>query len=261
VHAEHFFKKPYEKILQGHKRDEDWVDHPTKGIRQNTKRIVHGANFLMQGFTLYMTMGHEAVVESAKAYGHADAGTWTRPQLVDFCGFMLKQYHALYPHLHEWQESNPKEIARHGNLATCAYGRTRLFFGNMLEDNAIQRELASFYGQGGTAGNINRSLRSIYYETDLEQRGLLLITQTHDSILTLQKEEKLHELSKEVLTIMQEPVTIHGRTFSVPVEGKVGYSWGKKCMVTYKPTTTLDEVKAHEAKWASQYQDIAAAAE
>lgn len=253
VHAEHFFKIAYEKLLQGHIEHADWVDHSTKGVRQNTKRIVHGANFLMQGFTLYMTMGHEACVEAAKMYGFENAGTWTRNKLVEFCEFMLVKYFELYPTLAEWQEEEPKRVAANGNLATTAFGRSRLFFGNVREDNATQRKLASFYGQGGTAGNINRSLRRIYFETSLEKDGLLLHTQTHDSILTQIREDKMHENIEKVLTIMEEPVTIKGREFSVPVECNVGYSWGKKCMLTYDKDLTIEKLREHESKWAKKY--------
>lgn len=249
VHAEHFFKIAYEKILLGHKKNEDWVDHSTKGVRQNTKRIVHGANFLMQGFTLYMTMGHEAVVESAKAYGYENAGIWSMRELIRFCDFMLSKYHELYPELATWQEENPKQVAKNGNLSTSPFGRTRLFFGNMLEDNGVQRELASFCGQGGTAGNINRSLRTIYYASGLEQEGLLLITQTHDSILCMIPEDRLHYFVPKVKEIMEEPVTIHRRDISIPVDVVVGYSWGKKCMLPYKPDLTIDECKRFEVQW------------
>jgi len=255
VHAEHFFKRAYDDIYQGHLIKSEWVEDPIKGVRQITKRVVHGANYQMAATTLYQTMGHEAVVAAAKALGFADAHSWFASQLIKFCGTMLLAYLQLYKRLPLWFEESVQDAIKSGNTATCAFGRTRLFFGNMASDSAIQRKLSAYFGQGGTAGNINRTLNTVYYDTDLEQRGLMLLTQTHDSITGQVKEEKMTPLLKEFLTIMEQPATIKGRTFTVPVEAEVGYSWGKG-MLGFNDNVTINQLKLAEAKWQEKHYGV-----
>lgn len=253
VHAEFFFKKPYETIIKGHAENADWVDHPTKGVRMNTKRIVHGSNYRMAGFTLYVTMGHEAVVATAIQLGYKDAYTWNRNKLVALCDRMLIAYYKLYPKLPTWFENSVREAVKNGNRATCAFGRTRIFFGDLANDPAIQRELSAYFGQGGTAGNINDTLISAYWESDIEALGFMLLMQTHDSILGQMPENKLW-LGEKFLTIMEKSCTIKGREFTVPVEATIGYSWGKKGMIKYRPDITMIELQVPEVKLHKEYQ-------
>jgi len=245
VHAEFFFKKPYADVVEGHRTGEDWVDHPTKGVRMNTKRVVHGSNFRMAGFTLFVTMGHEAVVATAAQLGFHDAHTWSQKQLVNLCATLLVSYHKLYPKLSSWFETSVREAVKNGNRATCAFGRSRIFFGNLANDEAIQRELSAYFGQGGTAGNINDTLIKCYFESNLEEQGLILLMQTHDSIMSLIPEDKLW-LGKEFLTIMEKECIVKGRKFVIPVDASIGYSWGKKGMMAWREDITLAEIKAHE---------------
>lgn len=246
VHAEFFFNQPYEKVLAAHERGDPWADDPIEGIRQNTKRIGHGANYWMKGFTLYMKMGHEAVVATAKALGYKDAHLWERGKLVELCEVLIKKYtHKLYRKLPEWFEDSAKACKANKNLATCAFGRTRLFFGDIESDEGIKRELAAYYGQGGTAGNINRTLHELYYRSEYFEKGGLLIFQTHDSIAGQVPEDKI-ELIDIVLTIMEQPCTIKGRTFVVPAECKIGLTWGKGLMTKYQDFTSLEDLIAKD---------------
>lgn len=247
VHAAHFFKEEYQRILDAHKIEADWTDHPNKGIRQNTKRITHGASYQMAAFTLFITMGREAAVETCKSLGYKNVSEWTDNQIVQVLERLLNSYFARYPGLTQWQKSSVEDCARNGNLADNGFGRTRLFFGNLRSDNKVQRELSSYYGQGGTAGNINRTLDEVYWNTDLEERGLMLLMQDHDSIIFQTPKDKMY-LGEELLTIMKEPVTINGHEFSVPVDAKVGLSWGK-AMISYRKDITYDEIKKADNIW------------
>jgi hypothetical protein len=69
VNGELFFGMPYDDIVAGKKANDPRIVHPIYGIRQLAKRIVHGTNFQMAGMTLYVTMGREAVVETARLLG------------------------------------------------------------------------------------------------------------------------------------------------------------------------------------------------
>src|SRR3546814_5394435 len=66
IHGELFFARPYDWIVAGKKAGDPDVVHPTRGVRQLVKRVVHGSNFMMAAMTLYLTMGRDAVVVAAK---------------------------------------------------------------------------------------------------------------------------------------------------------------------------------------------------
>src|SRR3546814_5016179 len=44
-HEELFFARPYDWIVAGKKAGDPDVVHPTRGVRQLVKRVVHGSNF------------------------------------------------------------------------------------------------------------------------------------------------------------------------------------------------------------------------
>lgn len=280
IHCEFFFGHTYDSIVAAHKKGEDWVDHPLTGVRQLTKKIVHGANYQMQGETFYIQNGHETVVAMAEAvnacYVRAKItggatkvmllmkdkaaewtgtkrlpSTWTKQELVKFADVMLARYHELYPGLRPWFARIAEEAIANGNRVTTAFGRTHLFFGDIADDKAIQRAICAEYGQGGTAGNINRSLLRLYYATDLQKQGVRFVTQTHDSILLAIPRDKL-QLVKQVIEVMEQPVTIKGRTFIVRTDAEVGLSWGKG-MMAYNDNLTYEEIAAHERKYAKKF--------
>lgn len=245
--AEFIFQKPYEKIYQGHLNDEDWVEHPTEGVRQNTKRIRHGANYRMAGFTLYVLMGHEAAVATARAMGHKAAHTWERKQLINFCGQLIAKYYQRYNRIPGWFKQTVKEAIANGNRASTFNGLTRFFFGDIQKDDAIQRELSAFFGQGGTGANIRRANLSAFYESDLEKEGARLCLQVHDSNLWQIPFERF-DLCRKILTIMAEPCTIKGRSFVIPTDAKCGLSWGRG-MMKWTEDVTMNDIILNEGKW------------
>lgn len=256
VHVEFFFKRAYEEVYQGYKDKAFWVVDSLTGVRQNTKRIVHGSNFQMAGFTLYITMGHDAVMATATMLGHKNPHSWAPDIIYKFCQSLLDSYHILYPRLRPWFKESLDDAIEAGNRVTCAFGRTRLFFGDMAANAAIQRELSAYYGQGGTSGAINRTLLDYYYGIDLEEQGIMFLTQTHDSILWQVPLDKV-DIARKLLTLMDQPCTIKGRTFTVPSEAKCGFSWGDRCMISYNPawsdTELIAKMQAHEVEWNKQY--------
>ena len=271
-HAEFFFKRDYEELYNAHKNHEDWVSHNVTGIRSITKRVVYGANYLMAGLTLLLTMGRESVRAAAKFLGVPDVEKLNDKQLAKICDAFLVAYFRMYPRLKEWlfNEAIPKAIAA-GNRATCAFGRTRIFFGS-LNDSKTQREFAAFFGQGGTAGNINKALDNIYYgmeeseialRTDradqqrvlrnLERAGVQLLFQVHDSIIGQIPINKL-ELIPAIRIAMENTVTINGRSFVVPTEAQVGLGWGKRLM-DWHEGITIEEIEQHDKQWWEKFND------
>lgn len=261
LHAEKFFGIPYDEVFKGHLEEADWCEDPIEGVRQNTKRITHGASYRMGGYTLYQLMGFEAVIATARKMGYNNAHLWPQKQLVSFCDALLGTFFKMYGRLPDWFNDIAISAVQQGNKATCYGGYTRFFFGDILDDQAVQRELSAFYGQGGTGGNVNRTLRTLFYNSDLRDLGVKFHLQVHDDLLFgIPFDSQYHDICKYILTVMQEPVTIHGRTFSVPTDAKCGLSWGK-AMLNYNDTVRIEDMISFEHRWVrDKYNDFAEAA-
>lgn len=250
IHAEHFFKIPYDKLFEAKKNHEEWCTHKVTGVRSVTKRAVYGANYLMAGYTLFVTMGLDAVTAAAKHLGYEDAGSWNYKQLTYLCTKLIEEYFNLYSVLPAWLEEEISKAVSNSNLVSCYGGLTRLFFKDLRSDNAGQRQLASFFGQGGTAGNINAFLSDFYYNTG-DSSDIMFLFQVHDSIVGQVKKEKL-ELLIQLKNQMERTCEIHGRKFVVPVEGQVGFGWGKR-MIDWREDMTLELIENHEQEWGEKW--------
>lgn len=249
LHAAHFFRPlTYEQIYEGYKAGDPFFADDQTGVRAVTKRIVHGKNYNMAGFTLYMTMGRAAAVAAAKAKGFSDAAQWPESRIVNFCQSLLNDYDLMYPGLARWKTKILLDGKKNGNRIQITYGRTRQFFGDLASDGAAQREAIAYYGQGGTAGNINRTMLALYNQPKYPMSLWHMLTQTHDSLLFQIRETHFHEIAQWILSVMEQPVTINGREMVVKADGKCGYAWGRG-LIKYKPTVTLAEMR-------TVYEDI-----
>jgi hypothetical protein len=256
VHGELFFKKAYAEIVAGKKAGDPLIVHPIFGIRQLSKRIVHGTNFQMAAITLYMTMGRDAVVAAMTLIGHKNAEDWTLDQLVNGCQQLMNAYRRKYPRLtpKEWYKEIADALRTKGTL-TNAFGITRRFMGDP-NDSGTQREATGFIGQSDTAGNMNRSMYEIdhgyippYFrdgenpdrhdtprKMDLDSHGFRFLLQTHDSFTCqLQLDHpRFEEAVHNVLHVMERPVIINGHTVRVRTEAGFGPRWDKH-MIEYNP--------------------------
>ena len=138
-----------------------------------------------------------------------------------------------------WKKKLVEKVANEHNLITNAFGMTHRFFSNPKTDNATARQLSAFKGQSGTAGNINRSLNKLFFSNEFRGRGGELIMQCHDSIIGQVPVTDL-SLIDYVCDIMEEPITIGERAFSVPTEADIGFIWGKKA-VSYRGLETRSQ--------------------
>jgi hypothetical protein len=250
VNGELFFGMPYDQIVAGKKANDPLIVHPTNGIRQISKRIVHGSNFQMAAMTLYVSqMGRDATVETARILGYKDAHTWTQEQLIALCGRLMGFYRKKYKRLNtkEWYAEILTELKTKGSI-TNAYGITRNFLGSP-DDNGTQREATSFYGQSGTAGNMNRVMYEIdhgyipeYFRDgpnpdarekplrmDWASHGFAFHLQVHDNFVSQldTRHPRWKEAAANLLTVMNRPVTIHGRSVRIRAEAEIGTHWGK----------------------------------
>jgi DNA polymerase I-like protein with 3'-5' exonuclease and polymerase domains len=252
LHASWFFKETYEAIMEGVKNNIEVYAHPVTGKRQIAKRIGHGKNYDMMGIRLYLLMGRQATIAAALAMGYENPYAWSDNQFGQFCQGLLDDYDKMYPQKAAWGKRMCAEGAKNGNLITCAFDRTRLFFGSLTDGGATQREALAYIGQGGTAGNVNRCLLRLYYDYANDNDECVFLTQTHDSMLFQIKIDRLHYWAENILTLMRQPITINDWTFTVPVAAKAGFSW-RRGLTKYSPQTTLDALWDHEMKTIERY--------
>jgi hypothetical protein len=248
VHGELFFKVPYDKIIEGKKRKDPAIIHPIRGIRQISKRVVHGTNFQMAAMTLYTTMGRDTVVAAAEILGFKDANSWPQERLVSLCASLMAAYRKKYKRLNrkEWYGEIEKQLKVSGLLAN-AFGITRRFLGDP-NDNGTQREATAFIGQSDTAGNMNRTMYEIDFgyvpktfrdgpnpdanavplKMDYWSHGFRFMLQVHDSFLVQldTRNPRWKEAAHNLLHVMERPVVINGHVVRVKTEPEFGVRWG-----------------------------------
>lgn len=246
-HASVFFKKNYEDIIRSKKNHEDWVVHPITGVRQISKKVAHGRNFRMGAEMLYNLAGRDMIVATAKFMGYTNAEGMSDKELIGICSLLGDLYdhpkRGMYKCIRPWQEETTEELRKNGGLFTNCHGITRKFLGDP-NDHSVQRELSSQYGQSGTSGNINRALRTLYYNDIINGKTIIFILQVHDSLKFLIHKSELHVIPK-IKEVMEKEIIIKGRNFFVPVNIEVGLTDGKK-MLPWRPEITYTEIVAHE---------------
>lgn len=247
----------YEQVLAGKRAKDPRVIHPITGIRQITKKLSHGCNYLMAALTLLMTAGREAIVAAAKEVGYADAGLWIQLALVDFCESRENLYRNHYTRFARsgdgsWYSELRKELEKTGGFTT-AFGYFQRFLGDSSDDKVL-RAVAASAGQANTAGRINAVVEELEFgiikpffrdaenpsygveplRVNERDFGLSLRLQSHDS-LTWNVDTRnpgWKEGVERVLKVMNRPTIIKNKLtgqleeFSVGTEVEVGYSWG-----------------------------------
>lgn len=251
VHGEHFFKIDYATFLREYKNKNPKFSGKVLGLRQISKKITHAAGYYMGGYTLYVQMRRPATVQAAKALGYDKAHLWDESTLIQFCDSLLESFYQLYPGVRKRIKEKIYESIGNTTLLTNAFGYTRRFFGDISRPNSaaaekVIRDAASFYGQGGTAGNINNTLKLWYWQYPEEIDRLMMLLQVHDSLIGQVRFDSLHCL-KDHLTFMEQPITIENRTFVVPTETQIGLRWGNS-MLEYEDGMTVQEIVKQTGK-------------
>lgn len=249
-HASVFFAKPYEAIYAGYKAKEPWVVHAITGVRQQSKKIAHGKNFRMGAAMMYNLMGRDPAIATAQSMGYSLAARMSDKELIGVVQQLGDKYdhpkHGMYRRIRAWQDETVVELKANKGLVTNAFGMTRKFLGDP-DDHGTQRELSAFYGQSGTSGNTNRSLREVFYRAIDDGKSCLFLLQVHDSLRFLIHRSVFREKIQQIKDIMEKSVTINNRTFRVPVNVECGLTGGKK-MLAWTPEVTYLDIIEFERK-------------
>lgn len=230
-----FFGIPYEKV--------------SKEFRNAVlKKIVHGTNYMMGAATFIENAGVANLLLGASVLGvkvslssKPEIGTVT---LKDFATSLLEAYHTAFSRVRPWYSEVKSEI-RQTNLLKSPSGHTRYFFGNIDKKYQIFSSAIAHGPQHLTGAVLNQGFWKIWKLQKQYPTQIRMKAQIHDSSLkqiyinyednsenTENKENKDNPFIQFTLECMNNPITIHRRTLVIPVDYKLGNSWGN--MIEYK---------------------------
>lgn len=220
-----FFSIPYEQV--------------TKDFRNKIlKKIVHGTNYMMGAATFIENAGTENLIAGASHLnktivmnkkGKLEEGEIT---LKDFATQLLESYHNPFPRVREWYQEIALEIKTTHRL-TSPLGYTRFFFGDITKNHNMLRGAVAHAPQNLSVAILNIGLLKVWSLVKKERNNVRFKAQIHDSIFIQIKNEELDRLLPIILHMMDNAVEIHGRSLRIPVDYKIGHSWGD--MIEIKP--------------------------
>jgi DNA polymerase-1 len=179
--------------------------------RELFKRVCHASNYGM-GPIKFITVLRLAGINIEDLPIRGVYGAKKRAEYV------LNSYHTAYPAIRRWQHLI-WEYVRPRRYIVDALGRRRTFLGRM--DEHLGRVACSTRPQSTIVGVTNIGL------TRLHGEGVDACAQVHDSILAECWEPDMHTTARAVRDAMTVPLTLNGRTFTIPVDLQAGYSWGE----------------------------------
>jgi len=262
----------YDSIVAGKRAKDPRVIHPITGVRQITKKLVHGGHYLMAGATLLASAGREAIVAAAQEEGYADAGLWSQERLVQYCEHLDSRFRNHYPRFQReqtgagsWYYDLRREVVKTGGFRTWNNYFQR-FLASPKDDSTL-RAVAATAGQAGTAGRINMVLDELIHgyiprrfrdaenpHADAKPRrisevenGITPRLQVHDSIILHinYRHPKWQDGLAGVFESFSRPCVIRDEHFNVGWEADVGVYWADKAGVEVR---TVEDVESEIKK-------------
>lgn len=189
------------------------VSEVTKEERYLAKRVVHASNY---------GMGPDRLVELVAEDSETSGVRINKQQASQ----LMAKYFFVYPEIKTIFWADVEREVRHTRILNTPFGRKRAFYARM--DDKLIREAYSYIPQS-TVGDLGgKAAIRVYNEVQLgmPELGAEFLLNVHDSILVQCNENKYRETADAVLTAMSIPIVVHGRTFIVPTDCKIGRNWG-----------------------------------
>lgn len=119
-----------------------------------------------------------------------------------------------------WVET--KQLARRDGYLVNSFGRKRVVYGSL--DGSVS-DLVAFLPQSDIADHLNGGLALVFDEE--ERHGLFeVLLQVHDEVVIQADKSKAMAAARVLKRCLERPITIQGRTFTIPVEVSMsGLSW------------------------------------
>lgn len=178
--------------------------------RELFKRVCHASNYGM-GPLKFITVLRLAGINIEDLPIRGVYGAKKRAEYV------LNSYHTAYPAIRRWQR-RIWDYVRPRRYIVDGLGRRRTFLDRM--DEHLARVAASTRPQSTIVGVTNIGLTRLY------RGGYDICAQVHDSILVESWNDDKLPTARAVRDAMSFPLTLNGRTFTIPVDLQAGYSWG-----------------------------------
>jgi DNA polymerase-1 len=203
-------------------------DEVTKDQRDWGKRANHGLNYDLgyRSFALY----YQITEKEAKN--------------------IVERYHHIYKGVREWHSTVREELSRSNKTLTNCFGRKRTFLDRWGHD--LFKVAYSYIPQSTIAELMNTyGVCFLYQRQDLFPEVQFLNT-IHDSIryqIPLSVGNKrIIEIIKAVKESLEHELEWRGKTFSIPVDTEIGFTFDKKNMIEWNAkkvdTVSLDDLSA-----------------
>lgn len=212
-----FFNMPYEEVS-------DFFRNKV------LKRIVHGTNYMMGGKTFIENIGVMILFETAAKLGIklvdiAPKNSANEMTLRQFAKFLLDKYHEPFPRIRQWYEELKMEVHSTGYIMSPT-GHVRKCFGDITRDHNMLRSLVAHQPQNLSVEILNKGFKRVYDELVIPGKGAIrLKAQIHDSILGQIRIGTRDHYAPLILSKMDNPTVIRGRTLRIPVDIKFGPNW------------------------------------
>lgn len=214
-----FFGIPYENV--------------TKDFRNAVlKKIVHGTNYMMGAATFVENAGVENLLVGANVLG-ANVTMKVKPatgemSIKAFAETLLEAYHRPFNRVRKWYQEVKTEV-RTTHLLKSPSGHTRYFFGDIDKKYQIFSSAVAHGPQHLTGAVLNRGFWKIWKRQKSDPVNMRMKAQIHDSALLQYRIDQHPENTfvRAILSDMNNPITIHRRTLHIPVDYKLGPTWGE----------------------------------
>jgi DNA polymerase I-like protein with 3'-5' exonuclease and polymerase domains len=218
-----FFGIPYENV--------------TKDFRNAfLKKIIHGTNYMMGAATFVENAGVQNLLLGAAALdikitmkAKPSEGEVT---VKGFAAMCLESYHRPFSRVRPWYAEVKAEV-KQTKLLKSPSGHTRFFFGDIEKKYQIFSSAVAHGPQHLTGAVLNKGFWKIWKMQKARPKDMRMKAQIHDSALMQYNDQWFNiDFVQEILTRMNNPIEIHKRMLSIPVDYKLGKDWGN--MKEYK---------------------------
>lgn len=128
---------------------------------------------------------------------------------------LLRKFMGMSPNIQKWHQEVEMQL-KSTRVITTSLGRKRTFFDIWSPD--LMRAAVAYEPQETVVHVLNIGLIRVYNKLCKVFNKVSLLNQVHDSLLLQHPPELTPYIHKELHKLMNVPLTIKGRTFSIPIE-------------------------------------------
>lgn len=189
------------------------VDKVTATERYLAKRVIHASNYGMGAKRLV-----ELVAEDAD-----NTGVRINKREAEL---LIERYFGIYPEIREvfWKDVE-RSLKRTLTLNT-PFSRKRTFYGRW--DDKLLREAYSYVPQSTVGDLCCKALVNMYHQIQegMPETETEILLNVHDSLLVQCKIDAIDKVASAMAHAMNISISIHGESFTIPTDCKVGRNWG-----------------------------------